>query len=154
MTHSGHSCTAQGNLTDFPPAAVNHTVNCTYTGFITALFTGAPLLGFVAPSAAGEFILWTGVFTSTGCEVTAVDQSTPILPFSDPLAAGLSCAELQSAIPGAPGFDCTQDPVQADVVSSRVITVDAPPQGLNVGDDPTVILSGGAECEPAPPSSP
>ncbi len=92
----------------------------------TALFTGALFLGFVAPSAAGEFVLWTGVFTADGgCKVTAVDQSADILLFSGPLPGppADTCSGIKAAIQKAPDFSCTQEPTQ-----SHVVTVPPPGQ--------------------------
>ena len=87
----------------------------------TALFTGALFLGFVAPTAAGEFILWNGVFTAAGeCKVTAVDQSADILLFSGP--GDFTCSGIMSAIQKAAdrttgAFDCEQPPTQTHIVT-------------------------------------
>ena len=90
----------------------------------TALFTGALLLGFVAPTAAGEFILWTGVFTADGeCKVTAVDQSADILLFSAP--GDFTCSGIKAAIQKAPlrtgtptpPETCIQEPIQSHIVT-------------------------------------
>ena len=98
----------------------------------TALVTGALLLGFVTASAAGDFILWTGVFTPDGgCKVTSVDQSADILLFSGPVPDH-TCSELMNAIQKAatretaPHFDCDQRPTQSHIV---------PPPPLGLEDD-------------------
>ena len=122
----------------------------------TALFTGAFLLGFVAPSAAGEFVLWTGVFTPDGCKVTAVDQSTSILPF-DPVAEGHTCSELMNAIQTKTGdFVCDQRPTQSHIVPPPPLGLD----DLSSPDEPVFLeeelvgrvfrvgVTGEARCEP------
>ncbi len=88
----------------------------------TALFTGALFLGFVAPAAAGEFVLWTGVFTADGgCKVTAIDQSADILLFSAP--GDFTCSGIKAAIQKLPGTGtpevetCDQEPTQSHVVT-------------------------------------
>ncbi len=98
----------------------------------TALFTGALFLGFAAPTAAGEFISWVGMFTPDGdCKVAAVDQSADILIFSGPLPGppADTCSGIQSAIQkaadrGTSEFDCVQEPTQSHIVPP-------PPLGLD-----------------------
>ena len=81
----------------------------------TALFTGALFLGFVAPTAAGEFTFWTGMFIADGdCTVAAVDQSADILLFSAP--GDFTCSGIQGAIQKTVEFDCVQEPTQSHIV--------------------------------------
>ena len=103
----------------------------------TALFTGALFLGFVAPTAAGEFVLWTGVFNADGvCKVAAVDQSADILLFSAP--GDFTCSGIQGAKQKtADGFVCIQEPTQSHIV---------PP--VLVGRTFRVGVYGQAQCEP------
>ena len=90
----------------------------------TALFTVALFLGFVAPTAAGEFISWTGMFTPDGdCKVAAVDQSADILLFSGPVPAppadtcsGIKAAIQKTADRTEDPFLCTQEPTQSHIV--------------------------------------
>jgi len=70
------------------------------------LFTGALLLGFFAPSVAGDFVNWIGVFDNkgAGCEVTHFDSSFDPLLF--PNALGTGCSNLQQELSVQ---DCNQD---------------------------------------------
>ncbi len=128
----------------------------------TALFTGALFLGFVAPTAAGEFILWNGVFTADGeCKVAAVDQSADILLFSGPLPGppADTCSGIMGAIQKAADrtlkpFGCTQEPAQSHIVPMPPLDLDDfddlddfLPEQL-VGRVFRVGVSGFARCEP------
>ncbi len=100
----------------------------------TALFTGALLFGFVAPSAAGDFVLWNGVFTADGeCKVTAIDQSTNgtgRLPPINVTVGETSCAQLMGAIQMA-GETTTPDPLVCEQSTQSHIITPPPP-----GKDP------------------
>ena len=75
----------------------------------TALFTGALLLGFVAPSAAGEFINWAGEVGPGGCTVFSVDRSdlsNTSLSAAVDEALGTSCAVFQNKIQVIGGTAC------------------------------------------------
>ncbi len=103
----------------------------------TALFTGALLFGFVAPSAAGDFVLWNGVFTADGeCKVTAIDQSTITpetgrLPPITVTVGETSCAQLLRAIQTA-GENTTPDPLVCEQNTQSHIVTPPPP-----GKDPS-----------------
>ncbi len=129
----------------------------------TALFTGALFLGFVPPTAAGEFILWNGVFTADGeCKVAAVDQSADILLFSPgtlPPPPADTCSGIMGAIQKAAdrptgAFDCEQQPAQSHIVPLPPLDLDDfddlddfLPEQL-VGRVFRVGVSGFAKCEP------
>ncbi len=87
----------------------------------TALFTGALFLGFVAPTAAGEFILWNGVFAADGsCKVTAVDQSADIILFTGSVP-DVTCSGIKAAIQKlgerqTHPIVCEQQPTQSHIV--------------------------------------
>ena len=72
----------------------------------TIFCTSVLLLGFVAPSAAWEGILWAGEFTEDGCKVTLYESSFANPPFSNPI--GSSCTKFQARLQhlGADGFKC------------------------------------------------
>ena len=122
----------------------------------TALFTGALFLGFVANTAAGDFILWTGLFTADGvCKVTAVDQSDEIVRFT----GTETCSGLMGAIQKLgegqnPDFVCTQAATQSHIVPPPALDLDDfddlddfLPEQL-VGRVFRVGVTGEARCDP------
>ncbi len=139
----------------------------------TALFTGALFLGFVPPTAAGEFILWAGVFTADGgCKVTAVDQSADILLFSGPLPGppADTCSGIKAAIQKAPlrtGTPTPPETCEQQPTQSHIVTV--PPPGQDPSFDKLfrgpvefleeelkgrvfrISVTGEAQCEFPPP---
>ena len=119
----------------------------------TTLFTGALLLGLVIPSAAGDFVLWTGVFTADGeCKVTAIDQFSTFLPSIT--VGDKSCAQLMAAIQLS-GEGVLPDPLDCEQSTRSHIEPRRPDDFFTAGERMfRVGVTGEARCERQFPTQP